>query len=114
MMREFNNPQNDMMMKSIESQLIHLFTYSLWTFRFFNITILLQKRRRIEDCKYTILIEEIVCLRKNCGLPESFAPWGLGKQDFSFVVKNCRSGSMKSNPRSFTDEEVAALLERLI
>ena len=60
------------------------------------------------------LIEEIVALRKNCGLPESFDPWGLGKQDFSFVVKNCRSGSMKSNPRSFTDEEVAALLERLI
>ena len=53
-MREFNNPQNDMMMKSIESQLIHLFTYSLWTFRFFNITIFLQKLRRIEDCKYTI------------------------------------------------------------
>ena len=31
-----------------------------------------------------------------------------------FVVKNCRSGSMKSNPRPFSDEEVAALLERLI
>ncbi|MBQ7696612.1 MAG: iron-containing alcohol dehydrogenase [Lentisphaeria bacterium] len=60
------------------------------------------------------LIAEIVELRRKCGLPENFKSWNLAPADFPFVVKNCRSGSMKSNPRPFSDEEVAALLESLI
>ena len=60
------------------------------------------------------LIAEIIDLRRKCGLPENFRDWGLARADFPFVVKNCRSGSMKSNPRPFSDEEVAVLLEALI
>ncbi|MBO5791364.1 MAG: iron-containing alcohol dehydrogenase [Lentisphaeria bacterium] len=59
-------------------------------------------------------IEEVIGLRRKCHLPENFKGWGLTLQDFPFVVKNCRSGSMKSNPRPFSDEEVAAFLEKLI
>lgn len=59
-------------------------------------------------------IEAVMELRRKCHLPENFKEWGLAPQDFPFVVKNCRSGSMKSNPRPFSDEEVASLLEKLI
>ena len=60
------------------------------------------------------LIDEIIDLRRSCALPENFRDWGFSPADFPFVVKNCRSGSMKSNPRPFSDEEVAALLETLV
>lgn len=60
------------------------------------------------------MISEIVTFRRQCGLPEHFRKWGLNQTDFPFVVKNCRSGSMKSNPRDFTDKEVCSLLEKLI
>ena len=60
------------------------------------------------------LIDEIILLRRKCALPENFTSWQLEETDFPFIVKNCRSGSMKSNPRPFSDEEVCLLLERLI
>ena len=60
------------------------------------------------------LIDGITDLRKKCNLPENFTSWKLEKKDFPFIVKNCRSGSMKSNPRPFSDEEVSLLLEGLI
>ena len=60
------------------------------------------------------LIEGVIQLRKKCNLPENFKDWQLTEADFPFVVKNCRSGSMKSNPRPFSDEEVCDLLEKLI
>ena len=59
-------------------------------------------------------IEAVIALRRKCALPENFKQWQLAREDFSFVVKNCRSGSMKSNPRPFSDDEVNQLLEKLI
>ena len=59
-------------------------------------------------------IEAVADLRRKCALPENFKKWDLSSADFPFVVKNCRSGSMKSNPRDFSDEEVCSLLEKLI
>ena len=60
------------------------------------------------------LIEEVAKLRRKCGLPENFKSWSLAPEDFPFVVKNCRSGSMKSNPREFSDEDVVLFLEKLV
>jgi alcohol dehydrogenase class IV len=60
------------------------------------------------------LIDEVITLRNRCGLPENFKQWQLNTADFPFIVKNCRSGSMKSNPRPFSDEEVCTFLEKLI
>ena len=60
------------------------------------------------------LIGAIADLRDKCGLPSDFKSWNLQKKDFPFIVKNCRSGSMKSNPRPFSDDEVCKLLEKII
>ena len=59
-------------------------------------------------------IGEIAGLRRLCGLPENFKQWDLSQEDIAFAVQNCRSGSMKANPRPMSDAEVAALLEKLI
>ena len=60
------------------------------------------------------VIDEVISLRRKCNLPENFKQWQLSTADFPFIVKNCRSGSMKSNPRPFSDEEVCSFLEKLI
>jgi len=59
------------------------------------------------------LIDRIACLREKLGLPENFRKYGLKEKHFDFIIANCRSGSMKSNPRDMSDGEVAALLEKL-
>jgi alcohol dehydrogenase class IV len=48
------------------------------------------------------------------GLPADFKAYGLKKSDFDFIIKNCRSGSMKSTPRAMSDSDITSLLERLI
>ncbi|MBQ9754139.1 MAG: iron-containing alcohol dehydrogenase [Lentisphaeria bacterium] len=75
---------------------------------------MLQLSRRLDCGTPEQFIDAVAALRCKCGLPENFKDWSLAAADFPFVVKNCRSGSMKSNPRPFSDEEVAALLEKLI
>lgn len=60
------------------------------------------------------LIDRIAALRQKLGVPGSFRSFGLAREHFGFIVKNCRSGSMKSNPRDMSDAEVASLLEKLI
>ena len=70
--------------------------------------------KRLNCTSGTSLMDDIALLRRKCGLPENFKSWNLEREDFPFVVKNCRSGSMKSNPREFSDEEVCLLLEKLI
>ena len=56
------------------------------------------------------LIAALEELRRAAGLPADFRGYGLREEHFDFIVKNCRSGSMKSNPRDFSDPEVAAIL----
>ena len=53
-------------------------------------------------------------LRAEVGLPENFRSFGASPDALPFVVRNCRSGSMKCNPRELSDEEVAALVRELI
>ena len=60
------------------------------------------------------LIEKIAILREKLGVPASFRQFGLERKHFDFIVKNCRSGSMKSNPRDMSDEEVIQLLEKML
>ncbi len=56
-------------------------------------------------------IEEL-CAKLN--IPSGFGDFGLSEEHFDFIVKNCRSGSMRSNPRDMTDAEVTAFIKELI
>ncbi|MBQ9501183.1 MAG: iron-containing alcohol dehydrogenase [Lentisphaeria bacterium] len=60
------------------------------------------------------LIDRISALRQKLGVPGSFRPFGLKREHFGFIIGNCRSGSMKSNPRDMSDDEAAILLEKLV
>ena len=57
------------------------------------------------------LIDGLAELRRRVGLPSHFA--GLRHEHYPFIVANCRSGSMKCNPRHLSDDEVVELLEEV-
>lgn len=59
------------------------------------------------------LIGRIESLRKMLQLPENFRRYGLEARHHAFILANCRSGSMKCNPRELSDAEVSELLERV-
>ena len=61
-----------------------------------------------------VLIEKIAELRKKLNIPENFSSFGLKPEHFDFIIRNCRSGSMKSNPREMTDDDVKHLLEKML
>ena len=48
------------------------------------------------------------------GIPGNFSEYGLTESHFDFIVKNCRSASMKQNPRPMSDDEVRSLLVKLL
>jgi alcohol dehydrogenase class IV len=53
-------------------------------------------------------------LRLKLGVPADFKQYHLERKHFDFIVSNCRSGSMKSNPREMSDGEVIQLLEKML
>ena len=59
-------------------------------------------------------IEKIERLCKELNIPENFRDFGMSSDIFPFVLKNCRSGSMRSNPRHFEDHEIIEILESLV
>lgn len=59
------------------------------------------------------LVRAIVELCRELGVPESFSEHGLCSDHFDAIVANCRSGSMRANPRPMTDADIRALLVRL-
>ena len=59
-------------------------------------------------------IGQIENLCKNLGIPDNFREFGISSDIFPFVLKNCRSGSMRSNPRHFEDNEILEILESLL
>ena len=61
-----------------------------------------------------VLIQVLEGTRRMLKLPSNFRSYGLKPEHFAFIVENCRSGSMKSNPRDLSDKEVAAILEELL
>lgn len=52
-------------------------------------------------------------LNNSLDMPLTFAEYGLSEEHFDFIIKNCRSGSMKANPRYMTDARIRELLEQL-
>lgn len=59
------------------------------------------------------LLEKVQALTEQLQVPGNFRAAGLTPAVFDYVVKNCRSGSMRSNPRPMSDDEVIALLQKL-
>ncbi|MBU8901204.1 MAG: iron-containing alcohol dehydrogenase [Victivallales bacterium] len=59
-------------------------------------------------------IEHIENLCKKLDIPDNFREFGISSDIFPFVLKNCRSGSMRSNPRHFEDSEILEILESLL
>ena len=72
-----------------------------------------EKKYLITAKQATALFEKIGNLQKKFGIAFNFREYSLKEEHYGFVVKNCRSGSMKCNPKNFTDEEIIALLEEL-
>ena len=61
----------------------------------------------------TALLNQVRNLLRTLQIPADFSNFGLAEKDFSYIVKNCRSGSMKANPRPMSDTEVVELLQKL-
>lgn len=61
----------------------------------------------------TVLLDQVKKLLQTLQIPDNFAAFGLTTKDFPYIVKNCRSGSMKANPRPMSDAEVEQLLQKL-
>jgi alcohol dehydrogenase class IV len=59
-------------------------------------------------------IKKIEKLCKDLDIPDNFRDFSISSAIFPFVVKNCRSGSMRSNPRHFEDDEIIKILESLL
>ncbi len=58
-------------------------------------------------------IRKIAVLRRKLAVPENFSAYGLAEKHFKFIADNCRSGSMKCNPRVMTDDDVVELMGKL-
>ena len=58
-------------------------------------------------------IQAAADLAGKLGVPENLRGYSLKREHFDFIIRNCRSASMKSNPREMTDCDVEELLEKL-
>ncbi|MDD4097680.1 MAG: iron-containing alcohol dehydrogenase [Lentisphaeria bacterium] len=61
----------------------------------------------------TALLRAVDDLGETLRIPRDFSGWGMTTSDNDYVIRNCRSGSMKANPRPMSDDDVAAMLARL-
>ena len=59
------------------------------------------------------LVSSIADLCRRLGVPAGFAPYRLAEADLETIIANCRSGSMKANPRDLDDNDLRDLLRRL-
>ncbi len=59
-------------------------------------------------------LDACLALCRKLGIPAGFSEYGLNESHFDFIVKNCRSASMKLNPRPMSDDDVRALLGKLV
>ena len=57
--------------------------------------------------------DKIDRLREELGLPSDFKGYRLAPEHYPFILANCRSGSMKCNPRELSDHDVTQILEEL-
>ncbi|NLG13271.1 MAG: iron-containing alcohol dehydrogenase [Lentisphaerae bacterium] len=59
----------------------------------------------------------LTAVQKLCQIlevPETFKSYNLKQEHFDYIIKNCRSGSMKANPRPMSDDDVKQLLNSLL
>ena len=59
-------------------------------------------------------LEKYAELCRVCGLPDNFRSYGFRREHFPFIVRNCRSGSMKCNPVDLSDAEIEAILSEVL
>ena len=59
-------------------------------------------------------IEHTEYLLEKFNIDRKLSNHGLQESDLEWVVKNSRSGSMRANPRDFSDEELTALLTEML
>ncbi len=53
-------------------------------------------------------------LAETLNVPSDFASYGLSGDHADFIVRHCRSASMKQNPRPFSDSDVRSLIGTLL
>ena len=59
-------------------------------------------------------IAKLVELRNNCNLPSFVDGEKLTRAERDFIIKECRSGSMKCNPRFLSDNDVDSILDHIV
>ena len=59
-------------------------------------------------------LEVCLDLCRKTGVKAGFRDHGLNETHFDFIVKNCRSASMKLNPRPMSDDDVCNMLKGLV
>lgn len=65
----------------------------------------------LADARELLLAVKTLC--QTMAIPTDFSAWGMTTADHDTIIKNCRSGSMKANPRPMTDADVANMLSAL-
>ena len=60
------------------------------------------------------LIAHVEFLLDKFNISRKLSGYGLSAGDLPWIVKNSRSGSMRANPRDFSDEELTALLMEML
>ena len=58
-------------------------------------------------------LDAVTGLCGTLGVPANFAAAGLKHEHFTAIVANCRTASMKANPRPMSDDDIRALLTQL-
>jgi alcohol dehydrogenase class IV len=69
--------------------------------------------RAVEMTGAEAFVEAIANLCQELNVPGNFRQYRLAEAGLGAIVANCRSGSMKANPRAFSDDEILELLQRL-
>ncbi|OGV52032.1 MAG: hypothetical protein A2X49_07865 [Lentisphaerae bacterium GWF2_52_8] len=59
------------------------------------------------------LIAKISGISAEMGIPGSFAGHRIDEAQKQFIIKNCRSRSMQTNPRPMSDDDIASIIDRL-
>lgn len=56
----------------------------------------------------------LTALNRRVGIPDTLAQFGIMESDLPAILAHCRSGSMKSNPRTAADDDLAKVLRQVI
>lgn len=59
-------------------------------------------------------VELIFELNRRLNIPENFSEYGFKEEDFSVIIKECKSGSLRNNPRDLDDEDLLQLLRKVV